>query len=103
MWHVASELPRCVVLDVDSGGIGTSLKVLDTIRSHHDLRVNTTRVVLCASNPRNRSFSFQSGVDAYVMRPFHIDELTDEIAGVLALAPEDRPRHRRDELARNVD
>ena len=27
------ELPRCVVLDVHEGGIGTSLKALDTIRS----------------------------------------------------------------------
>ena len=55
--------------------MGTSLKVLDTIRSHHDVRVNTARVVLCAQTPRNRSFSFQSGADAFLVRPFHIDEL----------------------------
>jgi DNA-binding response OmpR family regulator len=103
LWHVASELPRCVVLDLDSGGIGTNLKVLDSVRSHSDLRVSTARVVLCAASPKHRSFSFQSGADAFLVRPFHIDELTNEIADVLARAHEDRSRHRRDELARHGD
>ena len=101
--RVVDELPRCVVLDLDTGGIGTSLKVLDAIRSHDDLRVRSARVVLCAASPRNRSFSFQSGTDAFLVRPFHLDELTDQIADVLARAHEDRARHRRDELARHGD
>ena len=102
-WHAATELPRCIVLDLAEGGIGTGLKVLDTIRSHDDLRVSASRVVLCATSPKNRSFSFQSGADAFLVRPFHIDELTAEIADVLARAHEDRARHRRDELARHGD
>jgi DNA-binding response OmpR family regulator len=97
------ELPRCVVLDLHEGGIGTSLKALDNIRSHDDLRVSTARVVLCASSPRNRSFSFQSGADSFVVRPFHFDELMAQIADVLGRAHEDRARHRRDELARHGD
>ena len=101
--RIADELPRCIVLDLDAGGIGTSLKVLDTIRSHDDLRVSTARVVLCAASPKNRTFSFQSGADAFLVRPFHLDELTDQIADVLARAHEDRARHRRDELARHGD
>jgi DNA-binding response OmpR family regulator len=101
--RVVDELPRCIVLDLDAGGIGTSLKVLDTIRSHDDLRVSTARVVLCAASPKNRSFSFQSGADAFLVRPFHLDELTVQIADVLARAHEDRARHRRDELARHGD
>lgn len=99
--RIANELPRCIVLDLDSGGIGTSLKVLDTIRSHDDLRVSTARVVLCAASPKNRSFSFQSGADSFVVRPFHIDELITQITDVMARAHEDRARHRRDELARH--
>ena len=99
--RIATELPRCIVLDLDAGGIGTSLKVLDTIRSHNDLRVSTARVVLCAASPRNRTFSFQSGADAFLVRPFHLDELTEQIADVLARAHEDRARHRRDELAKH--
>jgi DNA-binding response OmpR family regulator len=97
------DLPRCVVLDLHEGGIGTSLKALDHIRSHDDMRVSTARVVLCASNPRNRSFSFQSGADSFVVRPFHLDELIAQIADVIHRAHEDRARHRRDELARHGD
>ena len=101
--RIAAELPRCIVLDLDSGGIGTSLKVLDTIRSHEDPRVSTARVVLCAASPKNRTFSFQSGADSFLVRPFHLEELVAQIADVLARAHEDRARHRRDELARHGD
>lgn len=101
--RLTSDLPRCVVLDIDAGGIGTNLKVLDTIRSHADKRVSSARVVLCAATPRNRSFSFQSGADSFMTRPFHIDELVAQIADVLGRANDDRARHRRDELARHGD
>jgi two-component system OmpR family response regulator len=101
--RIANDLPRCIILDLDAGGIGTSLKVLDSIRSSDDLRVSTARVVLCAASPKNRSFSFQSGADAFLVRPFHLDELTGQISDVLARAHEDRARHRRDELARHGD
>ena len=76
---------------------------LDVIRSHEDLRVSTARFVLCAANPKNRAFSFQSGADAFLVRPFHLDELTEQIADVLARAQDQRARHRRDELARHGD
>jgi len=101
--RIVRELPRCVVLDLDATGMGTSLKVLDLIRSHEDLRVSTARVVLCATSPKNRSFSFQSGADGFVVRPFHLDELVSQISDVLVRANEDRPRYRRDELARHGD
>lgn len=101
--RVASDLPRCIVLDLDAGGIGTSLKVLDNIRSHDNSSVSTARVVLCAASPKNRSFSFQSGADSFVVRPFHLDELVAQIADVLARPHDDRARHRRDELTRHGD
>ena len=65
--------------------------------------MSTARVVLCAASPKNRAFSFQSGADAFLVRPFHIDELTEQIADVLGRAHEERARHRRDELARHGD
>jgi DNA-binding response OmpR family regulator len=98
---MASELPRCVVLDLSSGGVGSSLKVLDHIRSHDDDRINTARVVLCAPTAKNRAFSFQSGADAFLVRPFHIDELTAQIDDVLGRPQEERARHRRDELSKH--
>ena len=101
--RLVTELPRCIVLDLEEGGIGTNLKVLDLIRSHRDKRVNTARVLLCAATARNRSFSFQSGADGVVVRPFHIDELVAEIADVVDRPDEERARHRRDELSRLGD
>ncbi|MET0902280.1 MAG: hypothetical protein ABWZ52_03480 [Acidimicrobiales bacterium] len=98
-WHLGSEFPRCIVITIDSGLMGSSFKVLDLVRSHRDVRVNTARVVLCAPSPRNRTFAFHSGADAFLVRPFHIDELVDEIADVLARPLEALARHRRDELA----
>jgi CheY-like chemotaxis protein len=98
--RLAVDLPRCVVLDLEGGGIGTNLKLLDIVRSHPDRRVSGARVVLCAVNPKNRSFSFQSGADGFLLRPFHLDDLVGEIEGSLARPDKDRARHRRDELAR---
>jgi len=60
-------------------------------------------VVLCATSAKNRSFSFQSGADGFVLRPFHLNDLVAQIADVLERANEDRSRHRRDELARHAD
>lgn len=98
---IHEELPRCVVLDMTTGGVGSSLAILDQIRSHADHRISSARVVLCASSPRNRSFSFESGADAFVVRPFHLDDLIEHIADVLDRPQEERARHRRDELVRH--
>jgi DNA-binding response OmpR family regulator len=98
---VMTDLPRCIVLDLAGGGIGSSLQVLDHIRSHTDERISNARVVLCASSPKNRSFSFQSGADSFLVRPFHIDELLAQVTDVLRRPHEERARQRRDELTRH--
>jgi DNA-binding response OmpR family regulator len=98
---VHEQLPRCVVLDMTTGGVGSSLKILDELRSSEDRRISTTRVVLCASSPKNRSFSFQSGADAFVVRPFHLQDLVDHINDVLDRPQDERARHRREELVRH--
>lgn len=99
MSAITEQLPRCVVLDMTAGGVGSSLRILDQIRSHDDRRISSARVLLCASSPRNRTFSFQSGADAFVVRPFHLDEVAASIRDILDRAHEDRARHRRDQLA----
>lgn len=91
-------LPRCVILDMQAGGVGSSLKILDRIRTHADRRVNSARVVLCAPNPKNRSFSFQSGADAFVVRPFHLNDLIEQVNEVIARPQDERARHRRDKI-----
>ncbi len=100
MFQMSQHLPRCVVLDMQAGGVGSSLKILDQIRTHPDRRISTSRVVLCAPSPKNRSFSFQSGADGFVVRPFHVRDLVAQITDVIDRPQEERARHRRDELAR---
>jgi CheY-like chemotaxis protein len=99
--QMLQHLPRCVVLDMRDGGVGSNLKILDQIRSHDDHRISSARVVLCAPSPKNRGFSFQSGADAFVVRPFHADDLIAHVADVIARPHEERARHRRDELGRD--
>jgi CheY-like chemotaxis protein len=94
-------LPRCVVLDIRSGGIGSNLKLLDILRSSDDGRISSTRAVIIADSPKNRAFSFQSGTDAFVIRPYRADELLGQLADILGRPDVDRARHRRDELARH--
>jgi two-component system OmpR family response regulator len=100
MFQMIHHLPRCVVLDMQAGGVGSSLRILDQIRSYEDGRLRSARVVLCAPSPKNRSFSFQSGADAFVVRPFHLADLIAQIDDVLDRPHDERARHRRDELAR---
>jgi DNA-binding response OmpR family regulator len=100
MSRMVGHLPRCVVLDMTGGGVGSSLTILDQIRSHDDRRISSARVVLCAPSPRNRTFSFQSGTDAFLVRPFHFVDLVAHINDVIGRPQEARARHRRDELAR---
>jgi DNA-binding response OmpR family regulator len=97
---VADQIPRCVLLDMTSGGIGSGLRALHQIRTHDDRRISTARVVLTAASPRNRLFSFQSGADAFMVRPFHLDDVVEHIRDILERPQEERARHRRDELAR---
>jgi DNA-binding response OmpR family regulator len=100
MSMIYSRLPRAVVLDMTTGGVGSSLKILDQVRSSDDRRVQTARVVLCASSPKNRLFSFQSGADGFLVRPFHLYDLLGQVHDVLDRPHDERARHRRDELAR---
>ncbi|MFZ6004442.1 MAG: response regulator [Actinomycetota bacterium] len=102
MYLMSQHLPRCVVLDLQTGGVGSSLKLLDQIRTHPDRRINSARVVLCAPSPKNRTFSFQSGADAFVVRPFHVKDLVAEVTDVIKRPQDERARHRRDELARGA-
>jgi CheY-like chemotaxis protein len=96
--RLAEGRPDCVVLDLATGGIGQNLKLLDTIRSHVDDKVAGSRVVLIAHQSSNQLFSWQAGIDAFLLRPFHADELLRDVADVLGRPDEERARHRRRQL-----
>jgi DNA-binding response OmpR family regulator len=94
----AGEHPDVAVLDL--AGTGANLKLLDALRQSHDSAVAAVRVVLLARQRSNRMFSWQSGIDGFLDRPFHADDLVAEVAAVLARPNADRPRHRREEHER---
>jgi DNA-binding response OmpR family regulator len=87
--------PDGVILDVSGGGIGGNLKLLDAIRQHRDPAVAATRVVLVASSASSAMFSWQAGIDEFLKRPFHADELLQSVADALQRPEDDRRHHRR--------
>jgi len=96
--QLAEFRPDCVVLDLATGGIGQNLQLLDSIRGHVDAKVAAARVVLVAHQSNNRLFSWQAGIDAFLLRPFHADELVRDVAEALSRPNEERARHRRRQL-----
>ena len=88
----------CVVLDLTTGGIGANLKLLDVIRSSISHAVSGVRVVLIAQQTSNRMFSWEAGIDGFLVRPFHANELLDQVSEVLSRPDHERTRHRRREL-----
>jgi DNA-binding response OmpR family regulator len=87
--------PQCVILDLSTGGIGQNLKLLDMIRSNPDSEVAVTRCLLVAQGTSNQMFSWQAGIDAFLVRPFHAEELLTAVGDVIARPEAERPRHRR--------
>ena len=90
--------PHVVVLDLATGGIGSNLKLLDTVRGHQDLEIASCRVVLVTAQGHNRIFSWQAGVDGFIERPFHVRELRRTVAEALARPEDERARHRREQI-----
>lgn len=97
--HLGVERFDCVVLDLSSGGIGQNLKLIDTIRSSVTRSISTIRIVLIAQQSSNRMFSWQAGIDAFIARPFHADELLEQVDHVLTRPEDEREHHRHEELA----
>jgi len=94
----AGSPPDVIVLDVAAGGIGANLKLLDGVRGFRDPDVAGIPVVLVAAAPSSAMFSWQSGIDELLVRPFHADELVAAVASAHDRPAEERPHHRRRQL-----
>ncbi|HEX7442594.1 MAG TPA: response regulator [Acidimicrobiales bacterium] len=84
-----------VVLDFSSG-TATSLSVLEEIRHHHG--VGHPAVMIIATTDANRTLAFDTGVDEFLTRPFHVNEFTSAVGAMLARSPEEREAHRQHEI-----
>ena len=60
--------------------------------------IATSQCVLVAHGTNNQMFSWQAGIDAFLVRPFHADELLRHVAEAIARPDAERPRHRRKQL-----
>jgi CheY-like chemotaxis protein len=87
--------PTAIVLDVSSAGVSGNLKLLDAVRQHEQEAVANARVVLIAPSGASATFSWQAGIDAFLTRPFHADDLVAAVTEALARPEADRKPHRR--------
>lgn len=104
---IAKDPPDLAVLDLSLGGPGGNLKLLQALRGHPDDEVFATRVLLLGSKGASRLFSWESGVDGVLMRPFHASALLAEVEAIVNRPEEERRSHRRRQrdlaIARNGD
>ena len=87
-----------LIADFSSGGTASNLKLLESVR-HGDAHRRHLPVMLLTESPQNRSFAFQSGADAFLVRPFHANEMLEELHAMLSRTDEEREAHRREQLA----
>lgn len=86
-----------VVIDSLTLGVNEAFRALDDIRSG-PADVRNVAVIIIATTDTNRLFAFQSGVDGFVVRPVHGEEVLDLLRLVLARSTDERAEYRRSQL-----
>lgn len=87
-----------VVVAFSNAGNSACLKLLDAIRHTPDTKVNAQRVVLLLDSARQLLFSWQSGADDILARPFHADDLIAAVDAAIARPDEQRSAYRREQM-----
>lgn len=95
--ELSSGAYSAVVVDSLTIGITDAFKALDDIRSGAS-NIRNVGIVIIASTDTNRLFAYQSGVDGFVVRPVHADELLDVLRLVLGRTLDERVEYRRAQL-----
>jgi DNA-binding response OmpR family regulator len=88
---------KALVVDFQSGGTSASIELLDAVRRNRELA--EVPVLLLTHNETNRLYAWESGADAFLVRPFHADDLINEIYAVLTRSTDEREAHRDEQLA----
>jgi len=83
---------RAVIIDFSHGGPSASVALLEDIRSSD--AVTDLAVIILTRLDQNRVFAWQAGVDAFLVRPIHADELLAELDAALERTPDQRAAHR---------
>lgn len=85
-----------VVIDFQSGGTSSSLKLLDAVRHLDEAAKARTPTIILTSTDTNRVFAWQSGSDGFLVRPFHAAELVEGVHTMLERTDEERDQFRRE-------
>jgi DNA-binding response OmpR family regulator len=75
-------------------------QLLEKIRDHPNRPVSEVAVVLLADDVSAGPDAYDKGADGFLARPFHADQLLEELQGALDRPLADRPAHR--EAARDT-
>lgn len=94
----AGDPPIDLVVADFTAGTTPALQLLDGIRASENEAVANLRVVICTAVDENRLFSWQSGCDGFLARPFHADELRTAIIGALSRGAAERLAHREEQM-----
>ena len=83
-----------VVLDFSSG-TAMSFSVLEAIRQERGEAMPA--IMMIAATSANRPLAFEAGADEFLTRPFHADEFTAAVAGMIDRSPAQRETHRQEQ------
>jgi two-component system, OmpR family, response regulator PhoP len=84
------------VVDISAGGTGASLDFLKDVRSRDEIQDHP--VVLLTQGPQRRAEAWLAGVDGFLARPFHADELVSELYALFTRTSDEREQFRTEQL-----
>ncbi len=96
--RLGREAPDAVILDIQMPGLD-GWATLTSMRAHPT--TPDVPVVVCSvkAAPEDTSRAWMLGCDAYLTKPFNIDDLAHEVEAVIAMSPSERQATRRVRLA----
>ncbi|WP_334142703.1 response regulator [Rhabdothermincola sp.] len=86
-----------LVLDFVGAGTDAALGVLEEVRRRPE--VADVAVVVVAASRYDRDRVWQAGADGLLVRPFHADDLVNELYAVFTRTPDERAAFRAEQLA----
>lgn len=89
----------CVLLDVMMPGM-TGFQVLEEMRADHDLKGIAVVMLTAKVGEWEHLTAFRDGADAYLTKPFDVDDVVNAVKEVAALPTGQRAARRRGELER---
>ena len=87
-----------IVVSYSNAGAGACLKMLDAVRNNPDPRISTMRVILIIDSPRQQMFSWQSGADDILLRPYHATQMLQAVKFAIERNDAERSAYRRQRI-----